>query len=86
VIKRFADVARLRTALDPAPVVLLVGPRQAGKSTLARGLAGEADATFFDLEDPTAAARLAEPMLALQELRGLVILDEARHAPHLFRC
>jgi predicted AAA+ superfamily ATPase len=64
--------------------VLVVGPRQAGKSTLAQGLAAEGGATFFDLEDPVAVARLAEPVLALQDLRGLVVLDEAQHAPQLF--
>jgi uncharacterized protein len=83
-IGRHADVSRVTVALARSPVVLLVGPRQAGKSTLARGLAPPADVTFFDLEDPVAVARLAEPLLALQDLRGLVVLDEAQHAPTLF--
>ena len=83
-IERPLDVSRVTTALRRSPVVLLVGPRQAGKSTLARGLVVEGDVTFFDLEDPGAASRLAEPMLALHDLRGLVILDEAQHAPNLF--
>ncbi|MBI2706024.1 MAG: ATP-binding protein [Actinobacteria bacterium] len=65
-------------------MVLLVGPRQAGKSTLARQVAEGRDAMFFDLENPAAAARLQEPVLALEPLRDLVILDEAQHAPQLF--
>lgn len=83
-IPRTLDQARLKTALARSPVVLLSGPRQAGKSTLAQVVAGDGETTFFDLDDPVAAARLAEPLLALQDLRGLVVLDEAQHAPHLF--
>lgn len=83
-IDRLADRTRVDEALARSPVVLLVGPRQAGKSTLARDLAAGREAAVFDLEDPIAAARLADPRLALENLRGLVILDEAQHAPSLF--
>lgn len=81
--KRRIDERRVRDALARSPIVLLVGPRQAGKSTLARTIAG-AHSTFFDLEDPRAVAELAEPMLALEGLRGLVVLDEAQRTPALF--
>lgn len=83
-IRRAVPLEQVTTALARSPVVLLVGPRQAGKSTLAKSLAARDGATFFDLEDPVATARLAEPMLALKDLRGLVIIDEAQHAPDLF--
>jgi len=66
------------------PVVTLLGPRQCGKTTLARGLARGTVSRYFDLEDPTAEARLAEPMTALAPLRGLIIIDEVQRAPTLF--
>jgi uncharacterized protein len=85
-IPRPADVARLRVALGRSRVVALVGPRQSGKSTLARVLENEwpAPTAFFDLEDPTVAGALEEPMSALRPLQGLVILDEIQRRPELF--
>jgi uncharacterized protein len=71
-------------ALGAGPVVVLTGPRQCGKTTLARRVAGTRAAAYFDLEDPVAAARLAEPMTALEPLRGLVVIDEVQRAPQLF--
>jgi predicted AAA+ superfamily ATPase len=63
----------------------LSGPRQCGKSTLARELAeAEGGATYFDLEDPTDLARLSDPKLALASLRGLVVIDEVQRMPELF--
>ena len=76
--------ARIRAALRVNPVVTLLGPRQCGKTTLARGLARGTVSRYFDLEDPTAEARLAEPMTALAPLRGLIIIDEVQRAPTLF--
>ena len=68
------------------PVVGLLGARQVGKTTLAAAIArnSKVDVTRFDLEDPAAVARLADPMLALGGLRGLVILDEVQNRPELF--
>ena len=84
-VARDADRQRLDIALGRAPVVLLVGPRQAGKSTIARDLAGASpESTFFDLEDPRDVGRLAEPLLALEGLRGLVVIDEAQRTPQIF--
>lgn len=73
--------------LEIFPVVGLIGPRQVGKTTLARQLvAGRTDvAAYLDLEDPADLARLAEPDLALRSLRGLVVLDEIQHKPEIFR-
>ncbi len=68
------------------PVVALLGTRQVGKSTLARQVFEDAGGggAFFDLEDPRDVAALAEPMLALEPLKGLVVLDEIHRRPDLF--
>jgi predicted AAA+ superfamily ATPase len=70
-------------ALTRGRCVGLVGPRQCGKSTLARDLAREHDAVYFDLEDPTSEARLRDAKLALEDLRGLVVIDEVQRRPDL---
>jgi predicted AAA+ superfamily ATPase len=74
--------AELRAALRASPVVALLGPRQCGKTTLARELA-EARAAYLDLEDPADAARLEQPAAALGGLRGLVVIDEVQRVPSL---
>ncbi len=83
-IKRPALAARVRSALRANPVVALLGPRQCGKTTLARTFAQGARAEYFDLEDPVGSVRLTEPMAALAPLRGLVIIDEVQRRPGLF--
>jgi uncharacterized protein len=83
-IRRQHDVQRLRDALSRAPVVLLTGPRQAGKSTLARSVVAPERASLFDLEDPRDLARLGDPTLSLPALTGTVVIDEAQRAPDLF--
>jgi predicted AAA+ superfamily ATPase len=72
--------------LERFPVVAILGARQVGKTTLAARVAaeGKLKSTRFDLEDAADLARLADPMLALRELRGLVILDEIQRRPELF--
>lgn len=74
----------LRAALDRAPVVAMLGPRQCGKTTLARQLVPVDSANYFDLEDPISLARLDEPLTALGELRGTVVIDEVQRRPELF--
>ena len=67
------------------PVVAVVGARQVGKTTLARQLVDDApEAVSFDLEDPRDLARLDDPMLALDHLRGWVVIDEIQRRPDLF--
>ncbi|MBI4955054.1 MAG: ATP-binding protein [Myxococcales bacterium] len=83
VLQRTRHVRTVRRLLRTAPVVALLGPRQCGKTTLASLVAG-GRATRFDLEDPRVLERLADPMLALDPLRGLVILDEVQRRPELF--
>lgn len=77
----------LRGLLSQFPVVGLIGARQVGKTTLARRLAAreQGPVATFDLEDPTDVARLADPKLALEPLRGLVVIDEVQHSEGLFR-
>lgn len=78
---------RLETALARSPVTALLGPRQCGKTTLARHIADAhpaGQATFFDLESAPDERRLENPELALGRLRGLVVLDEIQRLPHLF--
>ena len=75
---------RIRTALDRTPVVVLTGPRQSGKTTLARQLLSEESPNYFDLEDPASLARLDEPMTALRPLRDLVVIDEIQRRPDLY--
>jgi predicted AAA+ superfamily ATPase len=63
---------------------VLYCPRQCGKTTLARGIAHAGITNYFDLENPVDQRRLSEPMLALGELRGLVVIDEVQRQPGLF--
>jgi predicted AAA+ superfamily ATPase len=74
----------IRKALKRSRIVALAGPRQCGKTTLARQLADKNPENYFDLEDPISRARLAAPMLALAALKGLVILDEIQLSPDLY--
>jgi len=83
-IARTAILESMRAALDRAPVVVLSGPRQCGKTTLARELLSPDSVNYFDLEDPASVARLEEPMTALGPLEGLVVIDEVPRRPDLF--
>ena len=74
----------IQTALNRSRVVALVGPRQSGKTTLARQFVAPDSLNYFDLEDLTSIARLEEPMTALRDLRGLVVIDEIQRRPDLF--
>lgn len=65
-------------------MVLLVGARQVGKTTLARTIVAPGSENYFDLENPVDLARLSEPMLALEGLTGTVVIDEVQRHPELF--
>jgi predicted AAA+ superfamily ATPase len=65
--------------------VAILGPRQCGKTTLARMIsAGETAVSFFDLESPVDARRLEAPLRTLGALNGLVVVDEIQRKPELF--
>ena len=83
-VTRAATLTAIKTALARSPVVVLTGPRQCGKTTLARKLLHEDSLNYFDLEDPVSLARLDEPMTALRPLTGLVVIDEVQRFPDLF--
>ena len=75
---------QMSTALARSPVTALLGPRQCGKTTLARQFAELHSATYLDLESEPDVRRLTNPELALRELNGLVVLDEIQRMPALF--
>src|SRR5579862_6576293 len=80
-----ADVLnQVGRAMRAYPVTVLYGPRQCGKTTVAREISASSRAEYFDLEDPVSERRLSEPMLALRSLRGLVVIDEVQRKPELF--
>ena len=83
-IRRLSILSALNRALSRSRVVVLVGPRQCGKTTLARELLDEDSVNYFDLEDPASLARLDEPITALRPLKGLVVIDEIQRRPDLF--
>src|SRR5262245_57353072 len=85
-LNRPRHLQQLEDLLSRYPVVAILGARQVGKTTLARQLVARTrtSTTMFDLENPIDLARLDDPMLALQNLTGLVVLDEIQRRPALF--
>jgi len=83
-VDRQQYLTRVKTALGRNPVVAILGPRQCGKTTLARQLMTPSHPQYFDLEEPVIARLMENPMTALQDLRGLVVIDEAQRQPGLF--
>jgi len=77
----FSD--QIEAGLQRSPVTALLGPRQCGKTTLARQIAAARDGMFFDLENPVDEARLQNPQLVLEPLKGVVVLDEIQRRPDL---
>jgi len=80
-IKRKHDKWALLTLMAEFPVTAILGPRQSGKTTLAHEFKAD---HFFDLENPTDQAMLAEAKLALEPLSGLIVIDEIQRIPELF--
>jgi predicted AAA+ superfamily ATPase len=83
-IDRKADVRLVQTALKRSRVVALLGPRQCGKTTLARQFVAAKSLNYFDLEDPLSLARLDQPDTVLRPLKGVVVIDEIQRRPDLF--
>jgi predicted AAA+ superfamily ATPase len=90
VVDRKRVIQRIGDQFQVAKVVALLGPRQSGKTTLARQFAASgvlpfhAGLSYFDLEDPAHLERLLTPKLALENLTGLVVIDEIQLRPDLF--
>src|SRR5271167_1349414 len=83
-IDRQSDMELVRAALKRSRVVALLGPRQSGKTTLARQFVPADSLNYFDLEDPQSLARLSEPDTALRPLKRLLVIDEVQRRPDLF--
>ncbi|MCE5277852.1 MAG: ATP-binding protein [Planctomycetaceae bacterium] len=83
-ISRQADIDLVRSALKRSRIVALLGPRQCGKTTMARQFVPSSSLNYFDLEDPQGLARLSEPNIALRPLKGLVVIDEVQRRADLF--
>ena len=78
-------IKEIEASIRNNPVTAIMGPRQCGKTTLARAIAQSTESTIFDLEDPTDFDLLSEtPKIILQQQKGLVILDEIQRIPELF--
>lgn len=86
VIQRTAHRRAVVHLLERSPVVAILGARQVGKTTLAAQVAARrrGEVRTFDLERPQDRAALADPMLVLEPLRGLVVLDEVQNLPEVF--
>ena len=82
-IERSRLIAQLTSLLSSFRAVELVGPRQVGKTTLARNLIDTESPNYFDLEDPVSRQRLVDPISTLSHLNGLVVIDEVQHLPAL---
>lgn len=83
-IPRPEPIRQIETSFQIHPVTALLGPRQCGKTTLARFIAEQEPSTVFDLENPVDIQRLSAPMQALKDLSDLVIIDEVQRKPELF--
>jgi uncharacterized protein len=89
-MQRLYYLKQIHEIMTFMPVVALLGPRQAGKTTLAKLVQAafvshhDLAVHYFDLEDPIDLARLAHPRTTLHDLRGLIIIDEVQRKPELF--
>lgn len=83
-LSRPSYLQKLEVALRRSPITALLGPRQCGKTTLARAFAQGREAVYFDLESQPDLRRLQNPELVLGAFEGLVVLDEIQNNPSLF--
>ncbi|MBI5554337.1 MAG: ATP-binding protein [Elusimicrobia bacterium] len=80
-ITRKIDFAEIKQRLSQFRVTALIGPRQTGKTTLAKQFKADA---YFDLENPRDVARLENPQLTLEKIKSLIVIDEVQRKPELF--
>ena len=83
-ILRPDPIERIAAVFKVHPIASLLGPRQCGKTTLAKMISERESCTYFDLENPVDIRRLSAPMSTLEELSGLVVMDEIQRRPDLF--
>ena len=80
-ITRSTDLAHLKNLLRQFPATAILGPRQSGKTTLSRQFSAD---HYFDLENPADLALLSQPKLVLDDLSGLIVIDEIQRLPEFF--
>ncbi|MFH1824995.1 MAG: ATP-binding protein, partial [Candidatus Firestonebacteria bacterium] len=80
-IKRKFEIKDINKLISFFPVTAILGPRQCGKTVLANQVIFK---HYFDLENPRDSARLENPQLALEDLAGLIVIDEIQRAPNIF--
>jgi hypothetical protein len=83
-VKRTALEKRIMAAIDDYPVTLILGPRQCGKTSLARKIVEKRRGTYFDIEDPETPLQPDIARTVLKDLGGLVVIDEVQRQPSLF--
>lgn len=83
-VERKGYINRVKKAISRSLIVALLGPRQCGKTTLARMICDHQPSTYFDLESQTDLRRLVNPEMILASLQGLVVIDEIQTKPDLF--
>lgn len=74
----------IKAGLKRSRAVVLLGPRQCGKTTLAREFVKSTSSNYFDLEDPECLIRLTDPKTAFGQLKGVIVVDEVQRQPDLF--
>jgi len=80
-IQRKKEKEQIKKIINQFPVTAILGPRQCGKTTLAKEFSFS---HYFDLENPRDLARLDNPQFTLEELEGLIVIDEIQRKPELF--
>ncbi len=80
-IKRSIDENKIRALMEQFPVTAIIGARQTGKTTLARQFNAD---YYFDLENPRDLAQLENPLLTLEDLSGLIVIDEIQRKADIF--
>ena len=83
-VERIKYLKQIETALDRVKITALLGPRQCGKTTLARLVSNIRPSHFLDMESPIDQAKIQNPELYLDSLKGLIIIDEIQNRPELF--
>ncbi|MCG8699706.1 MAG: ATP-binding protein, partial [Bacteroidales bacterium] len=81
IIPRNTDVDQIQALIQEFGATAILGPRQCGKTTLAKMLPSD---HYFDLENPRDLTRLDNPQLTLEDLKGLIVIDEVQRKPDLF--
>ncbi|MDD5686904.1 MAG: ATP-binding protein [Elusimicrobia bacterium] len=82
IIQRKHDIKEINNLLKLFPVTAILGPRQSGKTFLARLMKYN---HYFDLENPQDISRLENPQITLEDLSGLIVIDEIQHHKDLFK-